>query len=112
MAMPLSYLQLPAYMSGDWWYNMQPVHVIQAFKAYGIYPDSIAPPQSGYRNKVYRAQQGNQQYNLIIFKNEPEILIKVKQADRFSNYLAKQGLPVRTTLDQRILCLNPPNNKP
>lgn len=89
---------------------MQPATILQAFESYGIRPDSVDLPQGGYRNKVYTARYKDNQFaNLIVYKDEPGILTKIRQADRLSNFLHNQGLLVRHNLDTRILTLNSKN---
>lgn len=86
---------------------MQPKTILRAFQAYGIRPDYVDLPQGGYRNKVYTTHyDGGQLANLILYKNEPGILPKIQQANRLSDHLHTKGLPVRHTINKRILMLS------
>ncbi len=90
----------------DWLSSMQPQTIQRVFQAYGIEPHKIDPPQGGYRNKVYTGHfNQTQSANVIVYKNEPEILTKIRQANRLSNHLHTKGLYVRHSLDNRIVTL-------
>lgn len=56
----------------------------------------ILPPQKGYRNTSYPVRrQDGEQLNVILYKQEPQILSRIKQADAVSNYLAQVGFATR-----------------
>jgi Ser/Thr protein kinase RdoA (MazF antagonist) len=62
--------------------------------------------QKGYRNESYAATLADgQKVNLIIYKREPDILTKIQNANCVSNFLAAQGMPVRHTVNERIVRL-------
>lgn len=90
---------------------MQSATIIRAFNVYGITPESIAPVQTGYRSQVYIAtDQTGKKHNLLLYKSEPSVLGKIRTANRLSDHLSQQGLPTRTTTDNRILSLRSGNN--
>jgi Ser/Thr protein kinase RdoA (MazF antagonist) len=61
--------------------------------------EAVLPPQSGYRNSSYPVQlPGSQTANLILYKREPDILVRIRNANHISDYLAARGLPTRRTL--------------
>jgi Ser/Thr protein kinase RdoA (MazF antagonist) len=65
----------------------------------------ILPFQKGYRNRSYpilTKDRGFEIKNLIIYKNEPDILSKIKNADLVSNYLFGRDLPTRKSLSPII----------
>ncbi len=78
---------------------------------YGVTADDIAPVQKGYRNESYAVRTAdNRVLNLIIYKREPEIVDKIKNANYVADFLAKQGMPVRRTADPRITRLTRPSS--
>lgn len=80
--------------------------VIKAIKAYGLEPLTVDNAVSGYRNKSFAFLTSNSnKYNLILYKREPGMLAKIKNANYVSNYLAASGLPSRASADPRILKL-------
>ncbi len=84
--------------------------VKQIAKDYGLLCKTILPIEKGYRNENHPlVTSGGQTVNIIIYKNEPLILLTIKNANRTSNYLAERGFPVRRTLDSRIICLQAGN---
>jgi Ser/Thr protein kinase RdoA (MazF antagonist) len=77
---------------------------------YGLDVLQIHPAQKGYRNRSFAlALAQNNTANLILYKREPDILPKIKNANRVSNFLASQGLPARHTLHNQIIRAS--NNK-
>lgn len=73
---------------------------------YRIKPTKIESAQSGYRNKSYQIIiKGRPSLNLIIYKNEPDILKKIKAADSVSDYLNKKGFPTRLNISNKILSI-------
>lgn len=78
--------------------------VVEAIaKKYGLAFAKILSPQKGYRNSSYPILLDNNTWvNLILYKSEPEILPKIKDANAVSDFLAKTGLPTRTTLGRII----------
>ena len=66
----------------------------------------ILPHQTGYRNHVYPVElKSGGLINLIIYKNEPDILAKIRAANSVGDFLASQGYPARTTFDKRVIKL-------
>lgn len=82
------------------------VLVTRILQQYGYEPSSIADAQSGYRSESFRVTLADETFiNLIIYKREPEILLKIHNANRIGNYLTSQGLPIRHAIDPRIIRL-------
>jgi len=75
---------------------MQPNTIRRVLAAYGIDDYHISPVQKGYRNMSYPVTlQSGAMLNLILYKDEPHILPRIRRANGISNFLALQGLPVR-----------------
>jgi hypothetical protein len=73
---------------------------------YGLNCAKLLATEKGYRNESHPfVTNGGQIVNLIIYKNEPNILQTILLANQTSNFLATRGFPVRRTLDPRIVCL-------
>lgn len=87
-------------------------HLLALLKqAYGLEFTAINPPQSGYRNLNYKLlTKTGAAYNLIIYKQEPEILQRIKQANYVSDHLSAAGFSTRATItavnSQKLLVLN------
>jgi len=80
--------------------------VSQILAKYGFDYLQVRDPERGYRNRSYPIELVNHQVaNLILYKSEPGILDKIRHANAVSGYLAVQGLPVRQTLDPKIIRL-------
>ncbi|HZP55705.1 MAG TPA: phosphotransferase [Candidatus Saccharimonadales bacterium] len=80
--------------------------VSDILRKYNIDYDSVLPVQRGYRNLVFPIKKSDSTLlNLIIYKNEDNIISRITTANSISNYLAFNGLPVRRTYDDRILVL-------
>jgi Ser/Thr protein kinase RdoA (MazF antagonist) len=76
------------------------------FKAYGLRPIRILPPQKGYRNTSLAAKLPDTTWvNAIIYKDEPGILETIRLSNTSGNYLAGKGLPARRQIDPRIITL-------
>lgn len=72
--------------------------------AFGIGNAQILAAQKGYRNHTIPIlMPDGLQLNLIVYKREPEILQKIKNANYVADFLAEQGYPARRTADRRIL---------
>lgn len=66
--------------------------------AYGVQPIRFYPVQKGYRNSSFHVKTlTNQHLNIIIFKNESDILRKIKASNFISDFLAKHNFPTRVT---------------
>jgi Ser/Thr protein kinase RdoA (MazF antagonist) len=76
----------------------------QAIAAYELKAKELLPQQSGYRNinQPFITKEG-QAYNLIIYKNEPGIVKKIKTANAVGLHLHGAGLPARYPLTNKIL---------
>jgi Ser/Thr protein kinase RdoA (MazF antagonist) len=73
---------------------------------YGLTPRQIHTVQKGYRNESYAAELADgRTVNLIIYKREGGIVDRIRAANQVSNYAAAHGLPVRKTIDPRIVRL-------
>lgn len=59
--------------------------------------------QKGYRNYTFPITHDNSLLNLIVYKHEPQMLPRIKNAHYVADFLAKQGYPARRTADPRIL---------
>lgn len=83
--------------------------VTKILQQYGVMAVSIAPVQKGYRNESYAVRAANgQMLNLIIYKREPGIVARIKNANYVADFLAGQGMAVRRTADARIIRLTQP----
>jgi Ser/Thr protein kinase RdoA (MazF antagonist) len=73
---------------------------------YDIRGATIHPVQKGYRNQSWHVTLNDgREVNVIIYKAEPHILTKIKNANAVSAFLAHKGFPVRHTIDDRIVRL-------
>ena len=67
--------------------------------AYGLAYQKILTPQTGYRNSAYPILLNDgTTLNLILYKNEPAILQKIRAAHAVSDFLAGQGFPTRRAM--------------
>jgi Ser/Thr protein kinase RdoA (MazF antagonist) len=73
---------------------------------YGYTGGELLTVQKGYRNEAlpYKTKDGRV-LNLMLYKNDPEIIHRIKNADSVSNFLAARGLPARCSADDRIIKL-------
>lgn len=89
---------------------MSPKLLRSIFTAYGLGPTNFQLAQKGYRNQSFAAQAANGTLvNLLVYKREPHILPKIRNANKVGNFLSNQGLPIRRTYDPRIICLGSDN---
>lgn len=80
--------------------------VPQVLEKYGVSHVRIHEVQKGYRNESYAVQTADDTLlNVIFFKNEPEILARIKRADYASAQLT--SLPARQRYDKRLLQVRP-----
>ena len=71
---------------------------------YGITHATVGQVQKGYRNESHPVfMHDGTVRNLLIFKNESQILTRITRADQASKALALRGLPVRERHDPRLL---------
>jgi Ser/Thr protein kinase RdoA (MazF antagonist) len=77
--------------------------VVQRF---GCKVSELLPVQKGYRNEAhpFRAPNGDR-LNLMLYKNEPQMAQRIKNADSVSNFLAARGMPSRRSAHERIIQL-------
>jgi len=60
--------------------------------------------QKGYRNESFAAElPDGRTLNLILYKREPEIVRRIRNANYVSDFLAGQGFAARATADPRIV---------
>lgn len=73
---------------------------------YGYHFSDCTALMSGYRNSSHIVKTTDGMLmNFILYKNEPGITERIERLNRLGQYLAQQGLPVRSPLDRRILAL-------
>jgi Ser/Thr protein kinase RdoA (MazF antagonist) len=85
---------------------MEQRYIEQALTMYGVKSRLLLPSQRGYRNENHPVISTAQEHlNLIIYKREPGSIDLIQNANYVSNYVAKQGMPARTTHSSRILQL-------
>jgi Ser/Thr protein kinase RdoA (MazF antagonist) len=73
--------------------------IAKVLDKYGVSYVSVGDAQKGYRNSSYKITQADGNLaNLILYKKEADILGRIRQANRTSDFLAAQGLPARRTL--------------
>lgn len=78
--------------------------VVKIAKLYGLEVLSLSSPQKGYRNQSWPIKLKNGlTVNIILYKTEPGILIKIKNANFVSNQLSFNNFNTRYTLDNRIV---------
>lgn len=79
----------------------------RVLEAYGLKPDTIKPAERGYRNQSFACRLADGSWrNLILYKREPDILKRIKNANYVGDFLAGLGMPARRTADPRIVKLS------
>ncbi len=74
--------------------------------AYNLHAAQVLPPQKGYRNQSFPILLNDgQKINLILYKIEPGIVTRIKNANRVADYAATHGLPARRTFRPNIIRL-------
>ena len=77
--------------------------VISVARMYGHAVRHLHEPAKGYRNYSYCLETTDGRLlNIIIYKCEPEILSRIKNANYVGDFLAERGMPARRTADTRI----------
>lgn len=72
---------------------------------------SIGRVQKGYRNESYPVGlRDGTTVNLLFYKREPGMLDRIKRIDDITNYLSREGLPVRVRRDSRTSVLRAADN--
>jgi Ser/Thr protein kinase RdoA (MazF antagonist) len=83
---------------------MSPDSVRKALQVYGYEAREVMPIQKGYRNESHPiCLNSGRMVNLILYKDEPDILVTIKQLNETSLFLHEHGFPARHALDARIL---------
>jgi Ser/Thr protein kinase RdoA (MazF antagonist) len=78
----------------------------QIAAVYGLQPKRHLPTQKGYRNQTHPIElTDGQLVNLIIYKQEPGIVAKIKHANAAADFLASKGFPARKTYSSKIVQL-------
>jgi Ser/Thr protein kinase RdoA (MazF antagonist) len=78
----------------------------RALERFGYEDVALLTVEKGYRNEAHACKdRDGQTLNLILYKNEPEIVLRIKNANAVSNFLNDRGLPTRRSMDERILRL-------
>lgn len=74
------------------------------FKFYGYADIALFAPGKGYRNHSFPAQlQDGSKLNLMIYKREAGMRVRIENANQVSNFVFNHGLPARHTNDARIV---------
>ncbi len=75
-------------------------------KKYDLGYKTISSVQSGYRNSCYKVLlRDGSLINVVIYKDEADILSTIKRANEISQYAASQGMATRKNISPRLLCL-------
>ncbi len=83
----------------------------QVLQKYGLDFRAIHSPQKGYRNTGYPVTlPDGRLINLIFYKRELNIVQRIRDANRISNFLATYDLPTRQTFG-KIICLKTPTSE-
>jgi Ser/Thr protein kinase RdoA (MazF antagonist) len=77
--------------------------VERILQRFGVQATGILPAQKGYRNRAYGVQMAGGMLNLIIYKSEPGILARIKNANAIGAFLETRGGVVRALRDNRLL---------
>jgi len=86
---------------------MQQATIRRAYAQYGLPTVQPLTEQKGYRNTSYPGRLPNGSIvNLIVYKQEDDMLERIMRIHRVSEVLAAHNLPVRNTYDPRILSLH------
>ncbi|HSX35159.1 MAG TPA: phosphotransferase [Candidatus Saccharimonadales bacterium] len=79
---------------------------MRILQLYGVKPVRFLGMQKGYRNESHAFELADgERVNLILYKSEPDILPRIRRANAVADFLHDKGLPVRYTLDPRIITL-------
>jgi len=75
--------------------------------SYGFEPAQVHEFEKGYRNRIVPITlTDGRRICLIVYKNEPGIVDRIKRIHGVSRYLAAAGFPVRLPIDSRIIRLS------
>ncbi len=79
---------------------------------FGLQPSKTLPVRKGYRNESRPVVlMDSTIVNVMIFKNEPDILQTMRNADSVSSFLSSRGLPARQLIDSRKLLVSSGANR-
>ena len=71
---------------------------------YGVSIAEYGSVEGGYRNLSHSfTARDAKQYNFILYKNEPGSVELIKRTNALGSFVAQNGLPVRSPVDERIL---------
>lgn len=89
---------------------MNEATIIRVLQKYSMSPAAILPIQKGYRNQSHPVRlTDGRMVNLILYKNEPGIVTKIKNADAIADCAVVQGLPARQRAHPYIVGLHTKN---
>ena len=80
----------------------------QIMSLYGYRYESCLNRQSGYRNVSHSIATDRGDRNLILYKDEAGIEGLIRRVNEVSIFLQQRDMPVRYSLDARILQLTKP----
>ena len=82
---------------------MQEDFVKRLMRHYGLEVHRVGAFSQGYRNTIWPVTLNDGRIvALILYKNDPDILVRIKAAHAVSRYLVSRGLPVRAPLSKKI----------
>jgi Ser/Thr protein kinase RdoA (MazF antagonist) len=66
----------------------------------------VLPMQTGYRNRIYPIVLSDGRcLNVVVYKQEKDILKSIENANTISDFLAGKGFPSRRTADNRLVLM-------
>lgn len=87
-------------------FTQAPAYVLEAIAAYNLPPYTVMPPQKGYRNQSFGINvQNGETLNFILYKNEPNILDRIRRTNNVANFAARSGMSARATFSNQIAVL-------
>ncbi|MDR0980102.1 MAG: aminoglycoside phosphotransferase family protein [Candidatus Nomurabacteria bacterium] len=78
-------------------------NVLRLAQAFGLARPCIFAYNHGYRNHSFGVLAGDARYNLLLLKNEPDVLKRIKNADKVAEIAHLAGMPVRTLASPKTL---------
>lgn len=76
----------------------------RVLQMYGLDGKITMPEAKGYRNISQPVQLADgSTVNLLFYKGEPGITLRIQNANKVSDYLARHGFVTRRTLDDRVM---------
>lgn len=71
-------------------------NILKVVRKFGLEGVEVFDCESGYRNKCFPVLLGDgRKVNVVFYKNDANILSRIKNANAVSDYLAKRGIPTR-----------------